>query len=574
MISSDIVMLVSRSTALHLAVPLLLVGSLGSVATATSPDDEPLAEATFSEGIYCGVCHTNSGKAQAMRDGRGREIAPYDLWRSSAMANSARDPYWQAVVSVEVAATPSRKQEIEQTCNRCHAPMAGTVPTSPEGQVLAYLKQNDEKALLGMDGVSCTVCHQIRDDGLGTADSFTGRFKIGTDRRAFGPHADPYALPMKEHAGYKPVEGQQLMRSALCGTCHTLITETLNPDGSKTGHQLHEQTAYLEWRNSVYNNERDAAHEQAKSCQACHLPVTDEDGQPIRTAIARAPGGEDFAPIEPRSPFGRHILVGGNAFLAQLLRDNPEELRVFASEAAFEATIEATRRQLRTRTARISIGDVQRRGEKLRIPVHITNLAGHKLPTGFPSRRVWVRLELRDAADSLIFISGGYDAEGRITDAGGRPLGSEIAGGPVQPHYQFVASPDEVQIYESVMADKQGDVTFTLLRGAGYLKDNRLLPQGWSAEHPDAPVTAPVGIADDLDFAAGGDVVWYEVPVAPEASVTIRASLHLQSIGVRHVGEVFRFQTPEVAAFRRMYQNADRTPEILDEATKRLDAEK
>jgi hypothetical protein len=545
----------------------MIVGLNGaSVTTAQRPAPPPSRE-VFKEGIFCGVCHTNSPYAKAMRDRQQREIAPFDLWRSSAMANSARDPYWRAVVSVEVAATPSKKAEIEQICTRCHAPMAGAVPESPKGEVLHYLKQRDQQATLGIDGVSCTVCHQIADEGLGTEASYTGHFKIHHERVAFGPYGDPHAMPMRQHAGFLPAHGEHIAKSATCGTCHTLITETLNADGTPTGHQLHEQSAYLEWRNSVYNDEQDNPGEQARSCQACHVPTTDVDGQPIKTRIARDPGGQDFSPVKPRSPYGRHTFVGGNTLLAQLLRDNPVELEVFASEDAFNATIEATRSLLKNQTATITIGEVQRSEQSLVVPVRIQNRAGHKLPTGFPSRRVWVRLVVQDADGQVVFASGQYDETGRIIGADGQVLDSERPAGPVQPHYARITKSSEVQIYESVMADKSDQVTFTLLRGARYWKDNRLLPLGWRHDHPDASATAPVGVREG-DFKDGEDRITYEVPVDSVGPFTIQASLLFQSIGVRHVSEVFQFDTAEVNAFRRMYDAADRTPEVLGQDVK------
>ncbi len=563
---------VVRDRCLRLAICLVVSLVLAGRATAEPQDQPPPSEPVFKESIFCGVCHTNAGRASAMRDAKGREIAPFDLWRSSAMANSARDPYWQAVVSVEVAATPAGKAVIEETCTRCHAPMAAPAPESPDGQVLHYLKQQDQRAYLGLDGVSCTVCHQITDEGLGTDASYTGHFKVNSKRIAFGPHGTPYATPMLGHAGYQATEGKHLLKSAMCATCHTLITETLNPDGTATGHALHEQSAYLEWRNSIFNDEGDRPAKEARSCQACHVPTTDEDGQPIRTGIARHPGGGDFSPVQPRSPFGRHTFVGGNTLLAQLLRENQNELGVFATKEALNATIAATRSLLENETATVTIGDVQLHDGSLRIPVHIENLTGHKLPTGFPSRRVWVRLEVRDNRERVQFVSGQFDQAGQITDADGRALESEVAGGPVQPHYTRITQPVEVQIYESVMADKDGEVTFTLLRGARYFKDNRLLPQGWNAEHPDAAATAPVGTEADEDFHGGQDAVLYEVPVDGQGPFTIRASLHYQSIGVRHVGEVFTFDTPEVKSFKGMYEAADRTPETLGMAVKVTDA--
>jgi hypothetical protein len=529
------------------------------------------ARPTYKEGIFCGVCHTNSSDSRAMRDSSGREIAPFDLWRSSVMANSARDPYWRAVVSVEVAATPDKQAEIEATCCRCHAPMATPIPASPKGQVLHFLSQQNERTYLGLDGVSCTVCHQISPELLGSEASFTGNFELSATPVAIGPHADPLPLPMRQHAGYEPAEGQHILRSALCATCHTLITETLDPDGTETGHRLFEQAAYLEWRNSVFNNESNDPAPEAKSCQDCHLPSSDVDRNPIRTRIARGPGGGDFPGIQPREPYGRHTFLGGNTLLVQLLRDHPNELAVFASEAALEATIRATRHQLQNDTAALEISQVRVLDGVLRISVRVANRTGHKLPTGFPSRRAWIQLEVLDENKATLFASGRFNAAGEIITADGVVLDSEYADGPVQPHHQRIARAKDVQIYESVMSDKHDNATFTLLRGARYFKDNRLLPTGWRAEHPDAAATVPVGVDGDADFRDGQDLVVYEVPIESARRVEIRAALLYQSIGVRHVNEVFSFDTPEVTTFKSMYLAADRRPETLARQSKMVD---
>jgi hypothetical protein len=218
----------------------------------------------------------------------------------------------------------------------------------------------------------------------------------------------------------------------------------------------------------------------------------------------------------------------------------------------------------------ITIGQVQRTGERLLVPVRVQNRTGHKLPTGFPSRRAWVRLEVQDADGQVLFCSGGFDQAGRITDTAGKVLDSELPAGPVQPHHGRITNSSEVQIYESVMADKDNQVTFTLLRGARYLKDNRLLPRGWKSEHPDAPATAPVGIQGD-GFRDGEDSIVYDLPIAADGPLTIHASLLYQSIGVRHVNEVFQFDTPEVAMFKRMYDAADRAPETLGSDIKSIE---
>ncbi len=246
------------------------------------------------------------------------------------MANAARDPFWRAAVSAEVAATPTLKGVIEQKCTRCHAPLAGPAPESPGDTVLAHLAGDAPRAALGTDGVSCTLCHQIRAERLGTEASFTGRFVIAAPGPIFGPHQDPFTRPMQHHTGYTPTYSTHVMQSAPCATCHTLDTQAVRPDGSETGQLLHEQSPYREWRNSVYNDEGPAPQSAAQSCQGCHMPRQDVHGRPIATAIAHNPGGRDWPFLAARSPFGQHLFFGGNTYLTTLLRDHHQPLRVAA----------------------------------------------------------------------------------------------------------------------------------------------------------------------------------------------------------------------------------------------------
>ncbi len=227
--------------------------------------------------------------------------------------------------------------------------------------------------------------------------------------------------------------------------------------------------------------------------------------------------------------------------------------------------IEATRDQLRNRTARVTVGAVARQNDVLSVPVRVQNLTGHKLPTGHPTRRLWLRLVVRDAAGQVVFASGEHDAAGRIVDAVGRPLAGEAARGPSYAHHDRISSPDEVQVWEAVMRDEGGAPNYLLLRAAGYWKDDRLLPQGWDPAHPAAADTAPAGVAADTSFGAGGDTVTYDV-VAPAANgpFQVEATLFYQPLGARFADELFQYATPEVEAFRAYYEAADRRPAVVD----------
>lgn len=519
----------------------------------------------FELAERCSQCHDFSSRSQSQRDQQGHSVAAFDLWQSSMMAQSSRDPYWRAVVSAEVHNTPSQKAHLEEICTRCHTPMAAPFPPSPDGEILKLLTSDTRRAQLAMDGVSCTVCHQIMDTNLGHQDSFTGNFEINTRSLIYGPHADPFAMPMRNHVGYTPTYSRHILKSALCATCHTVITEAVTSDGQQTGVHFHEQAPYLEWRNSVFNDEIANPDPAARSCQSCHLPTTGVDGEPIKTRLAHNPGGRDFPFLNAREPFGRHTLVGGNALMTRILRDNAKKLGIQVPTEAFDRSLAEIEQMLRHETVKLEIGEISLQKGQMSIPVTASNLTGHKLPTAYPSRRAWLKLQVWDADGRILFVSGAFNGRGQLVDDENRVLSSEQTGGETLPHYQQISDSQQVQVYESIMSDVDGMPTFYLLQGARFLKDNRLLPSGWRSDHADAQNTRPIGVDADPDFGGGGDRVIYMVPMAGRAPYRVQASMHFQTISARHATELFVHDTPEVRMFKDFYEAADLRPQLVAE---------
>lgn len=541
----------------------------GEGATLELPAAGEVDTGRVATAATCSSCHANSPSADAMRDEAGQAIAPFDLWRSSMMANAARDPFWHAMVEAETLATPAAAAAIEAKCTQCHAPLlAAEHQLTDAGPVtIAMLFEDTPAAKLGLDGVSCTLCHQIEDQQLGDPASFSGHWVVAGEGRIYGPHADPFTMPMQNHTGKLPVEGHQIEASALCGTCHTLITDALDPQGQATGGRLAEQTPYLEWRNSAFSTERAQVGPDAISCQGCHVPRSSLAGLPITTRIARRPMGDDFPPIDAREPYGRHVFVGGNTLMLAILRDNAEALRPNAPREAFDATLVATREQLEHASAELVIESAPREGDTLRVGVRARALTGHKFPTGFPSRRAFLQVEVRDAADELVFMSGAFDARGRLLDEQGEVRASELAGGPLEPHRARIDDPAQVQVWEAVMADAASAPTFRLLRGEAFAKDNRLLPRGWD-DALAGPDIAPVGLGDDATFDGEGDLVELVV-VAPPASgpYQVEVRLYYQPLAPRFAAELFALEGAKIRAFEAMLAKADLAPERVASAT-------
>ncbi len=512
----------------------------------------------------CAECHSNAGGATAMRTSDGTGIAPYNLQHGTMMANAGRDPLFWAVLSAETAGAPDLTAEVEGTCLRCHGPMAVAQAGGDELDPVAELRVADTtEGRLLRDGVSCTTCHRFEPDTLGAPETWSGHWQYESTNAMYGPHADPFTNPMEHHTSFSPTEGTHMLTGELCASCHTLQTPTV-VDGAASGHTFLEQATYLEWRNSTFGP--DGATPGA--CQTCHFPTTEADGSDIVTRIARNPAGSDFS-IDPRSPFGQHFQVGGNAYMLGVIRDNADILNPRADTGTFDAVIARTRSMLQT-AASIELVDPIHTDGNLSFTVAVQNLTGHKLPTGYPARRAWLQVVVTDSAGTEVFASGGTDDRGRILGADGAVLASEAAGGPVQDHRTTIASADDVVVYQSLMANPDGTPVFRLLQAAQMHKDNRLLPAGWATDTTATEVgdLAPVGVDGDADFVAGGDGVQVALSgLGGTAPYTVTVGLAYQSVSPRYIDELALVDTPEVQAFLVMAERSDPRPEVIATAS-------
>jgi hypothetical protein len=492
-----------------------------------------------------------------MVDEGGNDVSIDTNWRAAIMANAARDPYWQATVRSEVLDLPDLKAVIEDKCATCHTPMAHFTAIS-EGLETAVLDDgflDPEHALysLAIDGVSCTLCHQIEETGLGTPGSFSGGFSIDVERPAgerliYGPFppAKGPASVMQSVSGYLPVQGPQTTQSELCATCHTLYTPYVDPDGQVLG-EFPEQVPYLEWQHSDY--------EQTHVCQDCHMPPA--QGSVRLTSTGGGP---------PRSPFAQHLFIGGNAYVLELLRSSGEERAVTASSEDFQRKIDQTLEQLQGRTARVAVEEVQVADSRLTAVVAIESEAGHKLPTGFPARRVWLHVTVTDAEDRVVFESGAVNPDGSI-------VGNENDGDSAtyEVHYEEIVSPDQVQIYEAILENVAREITTGLLEAKGYRKDNRLLPAGFDKETADDDIGVYGGAAEDENFLGGGDRVRYAIDLGDaQGPLTLGVELVYQSIGMRWAENLRRHDAPEIASFLSSYEAVPNEPVVIAETTMNL----
>jgi len=501
--------------------------------------------ANFSGSGICAMCHDH------LTDASGADVSIAGHWRATMMANAARDPLWQAKMSTEVLRNPEIAGVIEAKCSRCHTPMArveavtaGTPVTLLHGGFLDPANLLNEAA---MDGVSCTLCHQIQPTNLGTPESFSGQYVIDTgasaeNRALFGQFAGPFQRPMTMWSGFVPLQGAHMSDAALCGICHTLYTPARDASGAFT-QEFPEQMTYPEWLHS-----RSGGGTQA-TCADCHMPM----------AAGAAPLSAMPMCLGPRAPFAGHQFTGANVAMLGLLKSNTDGLGITASPTQLDDNIARTVDLLTTKTADLTVTGASLKKKVLRISLNVANKTGHKLPTGVPFRRAWIDLSVQDATGKTFFESGRPNPNGSI-----RGCDADGPGNAYERHHAVINSPKQVQIYESVMGDLSGAVTYTLLDSAYYLKDNRLLPVGFSKSSASEDIAVLGDAATDGDFVGGGDVVRYKIRTQGRPRpFTVTATLYYQSVSFAGARDLMKTDTAQVQAFAKMYASADAKPVVV-----------
>src|SRR6185437_6813757 len=419
---------------------------------------------------------------------------------------------------------------------RCHGVMgqrqieADTGEPFKHSMVYALPDQPDGKyGALARDGVSCSACHRISKEELGSPATFTGKFKVDPPDVTNGPFDQPATLPMKNALGITARESAHVKTSALCGSCHTVILPVFAKDGQQVKDtngkpkEFHEQMTYPEWQNSVYQNERAPIDvTQARTCQDCHMSTKLGD---LNLAFRIANIEDDTYPftdgraankdirLQVRDKYARHTLVALNQFGQMMFQQFPELLGIRTSDYMFGAGVlglmsaqRSSTEMAREQTAKIEVTSfdrVQRSADFfLEATVRIENLAGHGFPSGVAFRRAFVTFEALDEIGRVVWASGRTNSVGAIVKgASEEVLPTEFFFDPVtrkqvfQPHYQMITNESQAQIYEEIVADTEGKITTSFVGLDQPLKNNRLLPKGWRSDGPLAEFTGPHGDA-------------------------------------------------------------------------------
>jgi hypothetical protein len=247
--------------------------------------------------------------------------------------------------------------------------------------------------------------------------------------------------------------------------------------------------------------------------------------------------------------------------MMNIIKNNRVTLGATAATAAFDQAITDTRDFLMA-SADINISSASFADGKLSFAVLLTNYSGHKFPTSYPSRRAWIHVKvINDTTQEIVFESGALDDNGRIFGV------DEATESVFEPHYTKITDASEVQVYETAMADTEGDLTYTLMHASQYLKDNRILPKGLDKASVPESIQVFGEAIEESDFIGGSDQVEYEISL-PEASYSITATLRYQTMTYGFRKDLYKdAQLYEVALMQALDNNATNRSETVSADT-------
>jgi hypothetical protein len=272
-----------------------------------------------------------------------------------------------------------------------------------------------------------------------------------------------------------------------------------------------------------------------------------------------------YAFLEPRTPYGLHQLAGANTAMIEIMRDNIELLGLTATEAHFDSTLLWTQQMLTENSVELSFVNSSHHiipdNNAYEVVIKVRNKVGHKFPSGYPSRRAFIEFIVHFEGDT-VFHSGQLDP------SGARILGSDDDGlEDYEPHYDVITNDSQVQIYEIVAGDVEMNPTNVLERAYVPLKDNRLVPLGFSVNHEVYDTTTVEGnVLLDPNFnfeneetqGSGTDEITYSLDISlftdnwPDWDVT--CNIWYQSMPPRWVESMFDYEDDAISEFQSLYE--------------------
>lgn len=495
----------------------------------------------------CQTCHGVGGAAPST----ATAFLPYPTWSGSMMANATRDPLFFAALDVANHDVPG----VGDYCLRCHSSTGwynGHVVKAGSGNpdndvargaAACLLEGRYDKPDSNSDygGVACHYCHRLMAQGPNGEPHATGNGNAWVDDQdcSFANPASGGGPCRRGPFDYSPADtapphawlpSQYHADSALCGTCHDVSTPDLATgpfktlklgDGSDSGRPFPIERTFSEWRQSRY------AQAPQVSCQDCHMPVSEDPGA-LACVLDNYPNRSGALPV--------HEFVGGNSWIPPIIKGEFGAGLGANRRAALDQTTAWARRNLATaatvatRISAYTAPAAAAGAGTLALAVTVTNLSGHKLPTGYgEGRRMWLNLQVRDANGALIHESAAYDGASGVLSRDNQARVYEVEQGIFNHHGSGACD----------VVDGDGEAMFHFVLNDCIARDNRIPPLAFrpaSADDPSGYDLRPLPLGRYPETAPGSgvlvnyDVADYSVaiPAGTPTPLTATARLYYQ----------------------------------------------
>ncbi|APR87685.1 cytochrome c family protein [Minicystis rosea] len=449
----------------------------------TQPGD--LAFPAFADADACLACHGGGVAGDTT-------LLPADTWAGTMMANAARDPVFFAALTIAEQDAPG----VGTFCLRCHSPI---------GFVRGHATPPDGSAFDAVDrqGIGCETCHRARTSAVPNDPYFLGDAQLVYDEDATygGPRADALS------PAHATAADASLGEPRFCGQCHQVTNPEVHlrdATGTDTGLPFPLDTTFTEWARSAF---ADGLSSNYRSCADCHMP---------KAAAATPSSSVPGAPL--RDGVRGHAATGGNHWGIEAVKAKHPE-RYAAHAAAFDL---AQQRTLETLASAVSVTlagapATLAPGASFPVTVRVTNLSGHKFPTGYAeSRRAWIAVVLVDGEGNERALLGGYD------DATG-----EVQASP--PTHVYRAQHGRWDGQQAVPEEH-------LARHDVIVSDTRIPPLGFQADSTTMP-TAEIDYGDGQGGHRSYDEVTFTLTAPADAmgEQTLEARVYYQSMTREHI---------------------------------------
>jgi hypothetical protein len=160
------------------------------------PEPDPFLTSDICSGCHSARKSNITGLNMIVTSPEGQlvNVSPYGEWSASLMGLAGRDPVFHAQLASEKELRPAETEYLDNTSYRCHGVMGlrqlSLDKAEPFRHEMVMATGDDPYAKYGAlarDGVSCTVCHHIAPEGLGTGTPTRAASASGPPRRSTGP---------------------------------------------------------------------------------------------------------------------------------------------------------------------------------------------------------------------------------------------------------------------------------------------------------------------------------------------------------------------------------------------------